>query len=328
VLRAGRGGAKFGYRCRFICAALLGLLASGCETGGTTTQAIARLARPTKIPSHTQSTGLKFGAYLLPDPAAPAGLSSIASLETALGRKLDFDLHYYPFAYTFPGPDLVNDAANGRTPIVSLGCVYTNASIAAGTYDAAIDSMANALRAYGDTVLMRYMWEMNAPIIVNDRIDCAGPDDTNGYFNPNDFIAAWDHLRARFILDGATNVKWFWCPGDSNPSPPYFPGGAQVDYLGVDAYDDPLGTYAEFASQVQTVYASIENLAPGAPFVVGETGAASPDQVTFFTSLDSLYATMPELTAWVYFDAVGPQGDWRVLPATRQFTAFRNAVTP
>jgi beta-mannanase len=274
---------------------------------------------------------LKFGAYLLPDPAAPAGLSSIASLETALGRKLDYDVHYSSIDEPYPGADLIDDAVNGRTPIVSLGCgTYTNASIAAGTYDAAIDLMANALRTYGNTVLVRYLWEMNAPMSANNRTACAGPDDTNGYFNPTDFVAAWDHLRARFILDGATNVKWYWCPGDSNDTlAPYFPSSAQVDYLGVDVYDRPQYTYPQFAAHVQATYASIENLAPGMPFIVGETGATtSPGQMTFFSSLNALYATMPNVVAWAYFDAIGPQGDWRVQPATAQFAAYKSAVTP
>jgi beta-mannanase len=178
-------------------------------------------------------------------------------------------------------------------------------------------------------VVIRYLWEMNSSIASNDRTDCEGPDDASGSFDPVDFIAAWDHLRGRFALDGATNVKWFWCPNDSAATlPPYFPGADQVDFVGVDVYERPPETFGQFSSHVAATYASIEALAPGEPFIFGETAATSPDQVTYFQSLYALYATLPATKAWVYFDATGPLGDWRVQPGTPQFAAFKNLVAP
>lgn|GEM_PF-5812543 len=283
---------------------------------------------PTAVPKPSQAA-LKFGAVLDANPLAPPGLSSIASLESALGRKLDYDTHYYWMTDAFPGPALVDDAANGRTPIVSLSCGgYTNADIAAGRHDVVIDKMANALKGYRQTVLVRYLWEMNSSIASNGRAACAGPNDTT-QFDAADFIAAWDHLRARFTADGATNVKWYWCPNDSATTlPAYFPGVSQVDYVGVDLYDRTVGNYSAFSTHLQMTYASIEKLAPGAPFIVGETGAMSTDQVTYFHGLKALSATMPAIVAWTYFDTVGPLADWRIQPATPQFTAFRALVAP
>lgn len=346
---------NFGHRYLRLSALLLVSLGSGCagagqppalpapEAAGTAPgpsgsfeSSVARgkvspaaTTAPTPTPPPAPTT-LKVGAYVAPNASASPGLSSIATLETALGRKLDYDLHYYPLTYKYPGADLEDDAANGRTPIISLKCNGdTNAEIASGSYDAQIDAMATALAAYGNTVVIRYLWEMNSKITSNYPADCAGPDDTNGYFNASDYIAAWDHLRARFILDGATNVKWFWCPDDdANTLPPYFPGASEVDYIGVDIYARPSETYTWYTKHAQAVYASIVALAPGLPFIVGETGTESSEQVTFFNSLQSLYATMPAITAWVYLDGSGALGNWEVQPGTAEFAAFKNAANP
>lgn len=301
-----------------------------------TTPKPSATAAPTQTPmglptafTTSLKSALKFGAVVDPNPLASPGLSSIASLENALGRKLDFDTHYNWMTYAFPGPDLLDDASNGRTPIVSLSCSgYSNADIAAGRHDDVIDKMAIALKGYGHTLLIRYLWEMNSSIASNGRTACVGPNDTT-QFDATDFIAAWDHLRARFIADGATNVKWYWCPNDSATTlTAYFPGVSEVDYVGVDVYDRTVGNFSAFSTHLQTIYASIEKIAPGAPFIVGETGAMTPDQETFFFGLKALSATMPSIVAWTYFDTVGPLADWRVQPGSPQFSAFRALVTP
>jgi hypothetical protein len=264
------------------------------------------------------------------NPAAPAGLSSIDSFQSAVGRRLDYDLRFGTIADGYPGPGLLDDAANARTPILSLDCSgFTNADIAAGLHDATIDTMAHAIAGYGHTVIIRYLWEMNSSISSNSRTLCAGPDDTNDTFNAPDFIAAWDHLRARFLADGATNTKWYWCPNDSAATlTPYYPGNSQVDYVGVDIYDRPPESFSQFATHTTLTYDAIENVGPGEPFVFGETGATSADQITFFTSLGSFYAKLPEVVGWVYYDDTGQLGNWTVEPGTAQFAALKKLVAP
>lgn len=343
-----------GHRFQRLAAPILVLLVSGCAgaglssslpaaTGGpgaqgalstaeTVTRATAKAtsaptATPAPSPSPTPVTYL-VGAYVNPDPSASPGLSSIASLQHALGRTLNYDLHFYPITYSYPGSDLDYDAAAGLIPIISLKCgTYSNAGIASGQYDSEIDAMANALAGYKRTVLVRYLWEMNSSLVSEDRTACAGPDDSNGYFNASDFIAAWDHLRARFLLDGATNVKWFWCPNDDiSTLGQYFPGRSQLDYVGVDLYDRPSETYGVYVSHFKQTYSAVEDLGAEKPFIVGETGATSSEQVSFFQGLPSLYAAMPAIKAWIYFDAGGSLGNWEVQPDTVEFTAFRNVV--
>jgi hypothetical protein len=297
----------------------------------TPTPAASAVPPPQPAIASAAPTVLRFGAYVHPDPSASPGLSSVATFETALGRKLDLDLHYYPITYAYPGAALLDDAANGRTPIISLKCgIYTNADIAAGVADAALDKMASELKAFGQPVYVRYLWEMNSSLSSTGRTACAGPDDTNGYFNATDFVAAWDHMRARFIADGATNVKWYWCPNDDAATlGPYFPGRSEVDYFGVDVYDRPTESFKWFQTHFRATYTSIVDLAPGLPFIVGETaGTTSSGQIAYFNSLPSFYATMPSIRAWVYFDAVGQLDDWRVQPSTPQFAALQQLVNP
>jgi hypothetical protein len=103
-------------------------------------------------------------------------------------------------------------------------------------------------------------------------------------------------------------------------------GNSEIDDAGVDICDRPPQTYGEFASHVHATCASIVDLAPGKHSQSARRLRRAPARRRFIDSLKSLYASMSAIVGWVYFDAIGPHGAWRVEPGTAQFEAFRSAL--
>ncbi len=113
---------------------------------------------------------------------------------------------------------------HGAVPFVELE-PYTVSlqSIAAGQQDAYLRSYANAVRSFGDPVLISFGHEMN------------GFWYRWGYTHtsPSVFRSAWRHIVTVFRRAGASNVRWLWvvnglAPGES-PIREWWPG---ADYVG------------------------------------------------------------------------------------------------
>ena len=61
-----------------------------------------------------------------------------------------------------------------------------------------------------------------------------------------EYVAAWKHVHAIFVRNGATNVRWVWNPNTMGATtaatylPLYwslYPGDEYVDWLGLDIYN-------------------------------------------------------------------------------------------
>jgi hypothetical protein len=251
-----------------------------------------------------------FGAFSNPTQVTPPPIASLTQFEAQIGRTVALTIHYYGFYDTFPGPYEANDLANGRIPIDSWDCQYPNAAIAAGNQDALITKRAQALKAYGHPVFLRYMWEMNLPATTSSRQSCYDPntDAPNGVFSAAEFVAAWVHMRTIFLQQGVTNVVWLWNPSGGSDPGSYYPGASQVDWVGFDKYDDTSTSFAETYAQPYAWLAPI-----GKPMLVGETGVPAAIQPEFFAAaVATLQSQFPLIKGYVYFNAnswvVGGQG--------------------
>lgn len=97
--------------------------------------------------------------------------------------------------------------------------------IAEGKFDDYIDKWAKDAARFGQPFLLRFGHEMNDPY----RYPW-GPQNNK----PEDFIAAWHHVRQRFKKAGAVNVIWVWSPHPAYTTyPQYYPGHDVVDWIGV-----------------------------------------------------------------------------------------------
>ncbi len=97
-------------------------------------------------------------------------------------------------------------------------------ALAAGTYDAYLDAWALAARDYGRVVLVRLGHEMNDPYRY--------PWGPGLGTRPEDFVAAFRHVRERFTRVGADNVLWVYSPSIAHPGvETYYPGKDAVDWI-------------------------------------------------------------------------------------------------
>jgi hypothetical protein len=275
------------------------------------------------------SGSIYLGMYVNPLLVNHPPTSLIAGFEQQVGRKMAVSMHYYGFYDKFPAAYEADDEANGRIPLDSWDCQLSNADVAAGKVDGTLALRAQAIKAFGKPIFLRYMWEMNIPATTTYRSICYDPatDLPNGTFSPQNYIAAWDRIRAIFAQQGVTNVVWLWNPdGDRNPSA-YYPGNSEVDWTGFDFYDlsnvPPLETYLQ----------AYRYLAPYAkPIMVGETGAQPPLQTSFFSQLaPTLQASFPLIKGYMYFDSANKiqsiqQVTWVIGPdEVSEFAAFANS---
>ena len=103
-----------------------------------------------------------FGAWVQ-QGSAPTHADAVRALEARLGFTLGIDNHYRPWTNTF-WRDEQDDIASGRTPMVSwTGQGTTAAAIASGSQDANITRVADAVKALGSRVLVRFAYEMDQP---------------------------------------------------------------------------------------------------------------------------------------------------------------------
>ncbi len=265
-------------------------------------------------PDIVPANGAYLGAYVDTSGVNPPPESDLTTFESQIGRTVALTQHYYAFYDVFPGAAETSDAASGRISIDSWDCQPSNASIAGGKQDAWIRKRADAFKAFGRPIFLRYMWEMNLASSSSFRGLCydSATDLPNGIFSPTEYIAAWDRLRALFAQEGATNVVWLWNPAGTIDPLPYYPGGSEVDWVGFDKYDV---ASVSFSDTYKGPYGFLQPL--GKPIMVGETGAAAAIQPSYFAAaVPALQSTYPQIRAFVYFDSSsGFKGDWTLSPA-------------
>ena len=261
------------------------------------------------------------GAYV--DPNHNGNPTEVAAFETQIGRKLAYDLHFLGFNKPFIGGGMTDDANNGRIPLVAWDCGDSNARVAAGADDAQIKTSAAAAAAYGHPIFLRFLWEMNLPVM-QARKSCYDPatDLPNNKLSPTHFIAAWRHMHDLFVAAGATNVIWVWDPSAGGPTPgEYYPGADVVDWVGMDHYNRTSTSFASNFTPYMNSDAQYDK-----PIMICETGALASYQSTYFPDLvNSLTTAYPLVKAVSYFDGGGGMtpGSWILSnPGTAAFAAM------
>jgi hypothetical protein len=251
-------------------------------------------------------------------------IASTATFESQIGRKLALDMHYYQFTDAFPGIAEQDDLKNGRIAFDSWHCGDTDANIAAGVDDAIISKRAANIAAYGGPVFLRYKWEMN--LTYNKKCQDPAHDvvesDGRVHYNPTYFQYAFDHIRAVFAANGASNVVWVFNPSSSGIDPDlYYPGDNYVDWISFDHYDTNMKDFQDTFSALnkkggESYYTYPYFIAnhPNKPFIIGETGIAQTGQQMFIGGADqALQQAFPNILAMVYWDSTGQRGQYQLL---------------
>lgn len=284
---------------------------------------------------------MKFGVYRCLNPAR----AELRAIETTLDARLDIFscyrawgrcnidndrawlaglrasdteilLTWEPWALPAPGEE-----RPWAQPAFSL------AAIASGRYERYILDFAVELRRFTRTVYLRPMHEMNG-----NWYPWCGTVNGN---NPRDYVAAWRHLRALFARAGATNVQWVWCPyaasyppETANAMTAYFPGDADADWVGLDAYNwgdsRPWSCWQPFAELVEPAYAILSRLSRR-PIMFAEIGCAASggDKAAWIQAMfRGLRKRYRRAQALVWFDE-NKECDWRIASSPEALTAFR-----
>jgi len=254
-------------------------------------------------PELAPARGALFGAFVARDPTPGSSLvAAYQAFESRLGRRLDIVQSYYPFETPFP-TDLERTVLDaGQIPLISWNGTDT-AAVVSGSQDALIAQRADAVKALGKPILLRWFWEMD------------GNRKAHFVDSPGGYIAAWRHIRDVFRRHGATNAAFVWCPDgfafDNGRAQLFYPGDDSVDWVCADGYDmTPVGTAASRLKTFQQAFAGFYAFGQqhGKPMMVGEFGETErPDDQRakwLADARDVLKTRFPAIRAVVYWEAI------------------------
>ncbi len=248
-----------------------------------------------------------------------------ASLEQAARRQFDIGHVFHAWDDAIPTNDDLMHLEDGRILMISWNGTDT-IEIQDGVHDDWIRTQATSVADLEQPVMLRWLWEMDA----NRRRDWV--------HSGEDFVGAWNHIRAIFTEVGADNAQFVWCPNeflfwDDGDPEPWYPGDENVDWLCADGYnwqdsvahpewisfDDIFGDFLTWAEP------------RGLPIVIGETGsneaADDPEgKADWLRSLPEILENeLPAIDAVVYFDkdfTFQGHPDWRLDTTEPSFAAW------
>ena len=250
-------------------------------------------------------------------------------LESQAGRQFDIGHVFHAWGDAIPTEDDLQHLEDGRILMISWNGTDT-IEIQNGVHDDWIRSQATSVRELGQPVMLRWLWEMDAP---RRRA---------WVHSGEDFVAAWLHVRGIFDEVGADNAEFVWCPNeflfwdDGDPSP-WYPGDENVDWLCADGYNWQTSVdHPDWISFTDIFKDFVEWAEPrGLPIVIGETGSnqAVDDpngKADWIASLPELLENdLPAIDAVVYFDKdfrFQNQPDWRLDTDDASFAAWNEIV--
>jgi len=222
--------------------------------------------------------------------------------------------------------------ARGAVPMITWRPLVTPAEVLTGKHDRYIRAWAQAAKAYGRPILLRFAHEMSG-----------GWYAWGVKYKGN--TAAGERKMWRHVWDifkgpggvGATNVLFVWCPMQAHQPGEYariWPGDKYVDYPAFDAYNMAKtaykgGHWQSTATLYGESYRQLRALT-SKPILVPETGSVSQggDKTAWLDQgYDDIWSQFPGIVGMVYFDVdwqgpSGPQG-FGLDPGTPDLQAYR-----
>ncbi len=207
---------------------------------------------------------------------------------------------------------------SNRIPVVTLEPWEVDlARVATGAYDANVEWVAAELRAANVPVLVRFMHEMD--------IGARYPWAMQG---ASRYVAAYNYVttRLRTLVPG---VKLIWSPAGNANLKSYYPGPANVDYVGLSCYCYPTWEAAQSWSR-GIVQPFVQNFGKrydrvkryNKPVILAELGAVGKERYRWLEDAFGAMPSFPLLGAALLYNAMetGDYGDrfsppdWRLDP--------------
>lgn len=206
---------------------------------------------------------------------------------------------------------------------------YALRTILSGDHDAYIDSWAVGIAELTAPVLLRFGHEMNG-----NWYPWAMGVNAN---TPEEFVAAWRYVHQRFVVAGASNVRWVWSPvaAEFAPMAPLFPGDDVVDYVAASGFNWGtteqawgVGVWQTFEEVFKPVYQTLSRLSDR-PILIAEVSSAEEggSKAGWITDayLTQLTSRFPLVRGIVWFDII-KETDWRIDSSPESLRAFIAAV--
>lgn len=178
----------------------------------------------------------------------------IMAINDLVGKDLAIVMYFVPWSSFDPFllDEIQKHVPQGRRPVIMLtwepssnsaGCNlgYGDGqgpirSVNSGRCDDYIRSYARALKARPERFILRFAHEMN----ITDSQWWPGRYNMDA----SSYVDMYRRARAIFRAEGATNVEWMWSPNYASNPPDawnniynYYPGDADVDWIGLSGYN-------------------------------------------------------------------------------------------
>jgi len=261
------------------------------------------------------------GKYIGVITSGHPGGAELASFTSATGIRPSLVAYFASFGAPWNPAPACRILRADALPVIQINARHVHiAAIAAGRRNAYLAKYARQIRAFGSPVAISFGHEMN------------------GYWyswghrhvSPAVFVAAWRHIVTVFRQQHADNVTWLWTVniidrrGDI-PSPArWWPGRSYVTWVGIDGYYYKRSwTFASlFGPTIKAVRALTLD-----PILISETAArpetGQPAKIADLVAGIRAYG----LLGFVWFDAVGKFGDWRLISPAAIAAFARGAKT-
>jgi hypothetical protein len=206
--------------------------------------------------------------------------------------------------------------------------LFSLAALAGGKYDDYIRTWALSLKKLSSPIFLRLMHEMNG-----DWYPWCGTVNGN---KPDDFVAAWKHIRSIFRRAGSDKAVWVWSPySESVPDQSdnqfldYFPGEDEVDWLALDGYNwgstKVWSRWQSFAEVFLKGYGQVTRLPGAKPVMIGEVGCAEQggDKGGWIAEASRvLKDKFTRISGLIWFN-VDKECDWRIESSPESAASFR-----
>jgi hypothetical protein len=267
-----------------------------------------------------------FGAFANPANAqvASAGAQeAVRSLESLIDDRIDIVSSFVAWDEPFPNAGHAVERDAGRRPLIAWYTDGDLAAVSSGRADALLRERAEACRAFGSPIYIRWAAEFN--------------DASNAcYGRPREFIAAWRRIVSVFRAAGATNVRWVWCPlalekawSPADDWRRYYPGDRFVDWVGMDGYN--WGTTRSWSKwqSFRDIFAPLySHYSRRKPIMICEVASAQAggDKAQWIREMGAgLAGPFFRVRALVWFQA-DKENDWRIDSSAASLAAFRSVV--
>lgn len=249
---------------------------------------------------------------------------------------LQFAMDGSTTAHELPGNEVAILLAKGYRPIITWEPLFQGYSrldpvqprlnnIINGDYDSYINSFADKIKSYDDTVIIRFAHEFEG--------DWYPWSITYNGNDPSKYITAFRKVVDLFRARGATKVKWMWClnayyaPVENyNWDVLAYPGDSYVDIVATDIYNNhfPVGApwWQSFRYKAAETYYYLTKYFPQKPLMICELGCrervsgedpTSETKAAWMARMDKeLQSNFSRAKGLVFFSGIILGNDWRI----------------